>query len=105
MFIFKYLKLRKIVLYLSKKPRLIGYLIVLCFSLGVGFLAIFLYATETSPANFLSLFGVAVLIACACFGVGGLLGFLFGLPKSLHPPNSSGKNPPLTDNQSVAKPR
>ena len=92
MFIFKYL--RKIVLYLSKKPRLIGYLIVLCFSLGIGFLAIFLYATETSPAKFLSLFGVAVLIACASFGVGGLLGFLFALPKSLHPPNSS-----------VAKPR
>lgn len=89
-----------------KKNKAKAILNVLYVSLGGGFLVILLYASKTSPAKFLSLDSVAMLLASASFGAGGLLGFLFGIPISLQQPitNSSGENPPVRDSQSVAKP-
>jgi hypothetical protein len=71
-----------------------------------GLVVISFYASKTSPAKFLSLCGVAMLIAGASFGVGGLLGFLFGIPISLQQQttNSSGENSSGIESQLVAKP-
>lgn len=49
-----------------------------------GGLGIVLFALQTSGlAQFFSVFGVSLLIAGACVLTGGLMGFLFGIPRTL----------------------
>lgn len=56
----------------------------------VGFGALLVYAaTQTTFAKFLGVFGVGVLVGGASFLGGGLLGFLFGVPRSLQVETSS----------------
>ena len=50
----------------------------------VGFLICILYSLQaSSPAQFLSVAGTALAVAGAALLAGGLLGFLFGIPKKL----------------------
>jgi hypothetical protein len=57
---------------------------VLAGSLIVGCLFIPLYASQTSSAGqFAAIVGVALVIACSALLLGGLLGFLFGIPRTL----------------------
>jgi len=53
-------------------------------SASVGFFGIILYASQSTQwKEFFSIFGVALLIASASLLAGWLLGFLFGIPRSL----------------------
>jgi hypothetical protein len=81
--------------------------------LFIGCLGIILYAypAKTRP-EFLSIIGVAFLIAIAAFFSGGLLGFIFGVPRtqSQPPPSSlqpqtraSTLNPPATSQATPAQ--
>jgi len=57
---------------------------VLAGSLVVGCLVIPLYASQASSlGQFASVFGVALVVACSSLLIGGLLGFLFGIPRTL----------------------
>ena len=57
---------------------------VLAGSLVVGCLVIPFYAAQTSTlGQFASVVGVAFAIACSALLMGGLLGFLFGIPRTL----------------------
>jgi hypothetical protein len=58
-------------------------------ALGIGF-----FATQTSSfSEFLSVWGVGLLIAGACLLSGGLLGFLFGIPRTLQHDKAEGPPP------------
>ncbi len=53
-------------------------------SILIGLLAIILYASQASKwGQFISIVGVAIMIACASLLSGGLVGFLFGIPRTL----------------------
>jgi len=57
---------------------------VLAGSLAVGCLVIPLYAAQASNlGQFVSVVGVALAVACSALLIGGLLGFLFGIPRTL----------------------
>lgn len=57
---------------------------VLAGSLAVGCLLIPLYAAQASKlSQFASILGVSLVLACAAVLLGGLLGFLFGIPRTL----------------------
>ena len=52
--------------------------------MGLGFLLVLLLAIDTpSLAAFLRRFGVSALVAGACAFVGALVGFIFGIPRTL----------------------
>lgn len=71
------------------------------FCILAGFLGILLYSTFTSTiAEFFSVFGVSLLIAGAATVSGGMIGFLFGIPKTLQ--QESPGNPPA-DGQAEAQ--
>lgn len=56
-------------------------LITLLAAMGLGMVFIFLYSLQASTeADAVSIFGVGVIVAGAAVMVGGLLGFLFGVP-------------------------
>jgi hypothetical protein len=50
-------------------------------ALGAGFLAVIIYALQT--ANGWTVFASALMLACAAVLVGGTIGFLFGIPRTL----------------------
>ena len=57
---------------------------VLAGGLAVGCLIILFYAAQTSNlSQFASVVGVALVVACSALVSGGLLGFLFGIPRTL----------------------
>jgi len=59
-------------------------LTVIIASILAGFLAVILYASQSSSwTQFASIVGVALMIAFASLLSGGLLGFLFGIPRTL----------------------
>lgn len=63
------------------------------FCILAGMLGILLYSTLTSTiARFFSVFGISLLIAGAATVSGGLIGFLFGIPKTLQ--QETPGNPP-----------
>jgi len=62
----------------------------------IGGAGIALFAIQTASLNqFLSVLGVGLLIAGACLLSGGLLGFLFGIPRTLQ--NDSGEGTPASE--------
>lgn len=64
----------------------------IAFCILVGCLGIALYAVQTSSlAQFFSVLGIGLLIAGACVLSGGLLGFLFGIPRALQHDKAEGK--------------
>lgn len=58
----------------------IRWTLVLFVAAGMGALAIYAWGATEHRAR---LFGTSLLIAAACVAVGGLLGFLFGIPRTL----------------------
>lgn len=61
-----------------------------------GIFGMLLFSTRTTTmARFMSVFGVSLLIAGAATVSGGMIGFLFGIPKTLQQENPD--NPPATD--------
>jgi len=71
----------------SKATRLIAeqaWILSIRVVLGVGVVAIFLYAAfQPGLAAFAATLTISLLLATACVLVGGLVGFLFGIPRSL----------------------
>lgn len=61
-------------------------------SLYVGGLAIVLYAFPGALRGSLQLVGLGLLLACAGLLVGGLIGFLFGVPRTLERSVSTGES-------------
>ncbi|ADB32708.1 conserved hypothetical protein [Kribbella flavida DSM 17836] len=59
--------------------------------LGVGLLAAVLYAVPRSPGSAFGVIGAAVATAGAAAACGGVLGFLFGIPKTLQSDQLDGK--------------
>ncbi|HEY9421319.1 MAG TPA: hypothetical protein VIW92_07895 [Thermoanaerobaculia bacterium] len=55
-------------------------------TLGAGSLAILIYAAQETPLNFLKLASQSLLIALGALLAGTLLGFLFGIPRTLSQP-------------------
>jgi hypothetical protein len=66
--------------------------------LGAGVVALAIYAVGTTE-NQARLLGTSLLIASACVAVGGLLGFLFGIPRTLTEQPSP--RPDLADGKST----
>ena len=65
--------------------------------LAIGCLGIILYACQAKDRpEFLSIIGVAFLIAIAAFFSGGLLGFIFGVPRTQSQPSPSSPQPQTT---------
>jgi hypothetical protein len=65
--------------------------------LAIGGLGIILYASQAKDRpEFLSIIGVAFLIAIAAFFSGGLLGFIFGVPRAQSHPSPSSPQPQTT---------
>lgn len=57
---------------------------VLAGSLAVGCVIVFLYAAQASTGGqFAAIVGVALVVACSALLAGGLLGFLFGIPRTI----------------------
>lgn len=62
--------------------------------LGVGLVAIVLYAAfQPGFAPFAATLTISLLLATTCLLVGGLVGFLFGIPRSLQQQDGSGVEP------------
>lgn len=62
--------------------------------LSVGVIAIFLYAAfQSGFAAFAATLTISLLLATACVLVGGLVGFLFGIPRSLQQQERVGTEP------------
>jgi hypothetical protein len=63
--------------------------ITLAWIAASGLLVIVVYASQFSGSEFRSVLSVGIVTALACLVVGGLLGFLFGIPRTLQTDRSS----------------
>jgi hypothetical protein len=75
-------------------------LLVLAAVMAAGFLCALIYAARSkAEQGFLSVASVSLLLAGASTFVGGLLGFLFGIPRTLQ---QEGANAPVEANAAAA---
>jgi hypothetical protein len=65
--------------------------------IGIAVFAVHVILPDGSWRRFAEAFGGIFLIACAFFGIGGLVGFLFGIPRSLQSQRSSDQAQHSTD--------
>ncbi len=78
-------------------PKEYSYLVyIIRASLGLGLaglicFSLFSFGGWNTPKPW-SVFGIAILIAAASFGVGGVLGFLFGIPRSIQQESLTGSS-------------
>lgn len=75
-----------------------------------GFLPTLLFCLQFGPKTFASALGVSLLLAGASFVLGVLLGFLFGIPKTVEPsshvgPESGGALKAITASSEPVRPR
>ena len=60
----------------------------------LGIVALLLFAVQAGTfVTFLSVFGVGLMIGASAFAVGGLVGFVFGIPRSLQEPLATPSTP------------
>ena len=60
----------------------------------LGIVALFLFAVQAGTfVTFFSVFGVGLMIGVSAFAVGGLVGFVFGIPRSLQEPSATPSTP------------
>ena len=60
----------------------------------LGIVALLLFAVQAGTfVTFLSVFGVGLMIGVSAFAVGGLVGFVFGIPRSLQEPLATPSTP------------
>lgn len=77
--------------------------IALVVVLGVALLSLFALKQSAQPPSKLAVFSVTVMLAAAAAAIGGLLGFLFGIPRSVQDPRplASGQVPESYDQRGV----
>ncbi len=77
--------------------------IVLVVVLGGALLGLFAFKQTAQPPSRFAVFSVTMMLAAAAVAVGGLLGFLFGIPRSVQEPRplASSQTPETTDERGV----
>ena len=77
--------------------------IVLIVVLGVALLGLFALKRTAQPPSRLAVFSATAMLAAAATAVGGLLGFLFGIPRSVQEPRplASSQTPQTADERGV----
>jgi hypothetical protein len=76
----------------------------LLYAMSFTIVALLIYAlTSKNWSAFGSTVGIGLLVAAAALVIGGLLGFLFGIPRTLQPPASVANNNPPEANAGTPK--
>jgi hypothetical protein len=74
-------------------------------TLFLGFFSILVYAAQWDPYSFLRIASLGILLALAALLTGALLGFLFGIPRTLQQDSSApAAIPAIQEDQSVGQP-
>jgi hypothetical protein len=68
---------------------------------GIGLLAVLIYAAQIPPGRRWAAFATAVAVAGAAAFLGGLVGFVFGVPRTIPAPRSPGNESRYQDNSNL----